>query len=59
MSKPWVVGYLLPSGALVCLNCSLHHRSELLETTMYSTDPEIEIDDADCDECGERMLPPL
>lgn len=56
---PWVVGYLLENGALVCLNCSKQFHESLFFAAMNSTDPEIEIDDADCDCCGERMLPPL
>lgn len=56
MTEPWVVGYLLPNGALVCLRCSAARTSDELNIAMYDTDPEIEIDDADCDMCGERML---
>lgn len=59
MTEPWVVGYLLPNGALVCMHCSSSQPPMLLDTAMYTTDPEIAIDDADCDMCGERMLPPL
>lgn len=55
---PWQVGYLLDVGALVCNACAREFPLGLLTDAqpMLSNDPEIEIDNADCDRCGEKMI---
>jgi hypothetical protein len=55
---PWKVGYLLDNGALICFACERELGPGVLvgADLMYSTDPEIAIDNADCDRCGEKMV---
>lgn len=53
---PRKVGYLLDIGALVCMNCATEIGvNGLLTEPMFANDPEIAIDNADCDKCGDPM----
>lgn len=58
-SQPYAhCGYLLPVGALVCMACAKDMPGvENWSEAVYANWPEIAIDNADCDRCGERMLP--
>ena len=52
------VGYLLPVGALVCNQCAATLPAAVLDEPMYAGSPEVEIDNSDCDNCGEPMRGP-